>query len=124
MTEYSNNLLLRILLMTKCPITLNVSTDLNTYYKTVTHRQTSGSLELLSNPLDASLELLCGDLRSLRFHLDIVRQSAGGLPGTQASSASLLFFTLLSFTIKGAELLPQTQSESPAAKQSPLLTLV
>ncbi len=36
----------------------------------------------------------------------------------------LLFFRLLSFAIKGAELRPHTQSESPAAKHSPLLTLV
>lgn len=78
--------------------------DLTTYYKTITHGQTSSCRELLSNPLDASLELVCDDLRSLRFHLDIVRQSSGGLPGTQPSSASppLLHAPLLRYKRRGA----------------------
>lgn len=59
-----------------------------TYYKTITHRQTSCCCELLGNRLDASLGLVWDDLRFLRFHLDIVRQSVGGLPRTQPSSAS------------------------------------
>ncbi len=70
----------------------------------ITRRHTSGCRELLCNPLDASLELACDDLRSLRLHLDIVRQSAGGLPGTQPSSASppLLQAPLLRYKRRGA----------------------